>query len=400
MSSETTAWTDKLKRMALFAEIVDSGSLSAAARRLGSTPSAVSQQLRLLEEALGLVLLHRSTRRLTLTEAGERYYPACAAMVAQARSADQALERLRDEPEGELRLAAPIGFGELLASALEPLRRHPRLRLHLLLDDTPIDLIGERVDLALRVGRFTDSSLVARRLGELQRQLCAAPRYLAERGWPRHPGELAGHDWLGLPPRGTAVDTLSFQGPQGEREEVRVEARLLASQVTALQAMALAGWGLYVGMADDVRQAQAERSACARAAGLAAGAGGGVCGHAPARRTTGQGAPCAAGPAAALRGPAGLSASYSAASFAMPQATTPTCTRLSRMPAMCRRRKLGMAEASPPAIRSRSASMRGTTQRRTAKTKAATPPMASPTATRPTASWPRPPRLAATTTTE
>ncbi|MBU7576411.1 MAG: LysR family transcriptional regulator [Hydrogenophaga sp.] len=258
MSSETTAWTDKLKRMALFAEIVDSGSLSAAARRLGSTPSAVSQQLRLLEEALGLVLLHRSTRRLTLTEAGERYYPACAAMVAQARSADQALERLRDEPEGELRLAAPIGFGELLASALEPLRRHPRLRLHLLLDDTPIDLIGERVDLALRVGRFTDSSLVARRLGELQRQLCAAPRYLAERGWPRHPGELAGHDWLGLPPRGTAVDTLSFQGLQGEREEVRVEARLLASQVTALQAMALAGWGLYVGMADDVRQALAE----------------------------------------------------------------------------------------------------------------------------------------------
>jgi DNA-binding transcriptional LysR family regulator len=256
--SEATAWTDKLKRMALFAEIVDSGSISAAARRVGSTPSAVSQQLRLLEEALGLVLLHRSTRRITLTEAGERYYPACAAMVAQARSADQALERLRDEPEGELRLAAPIGFGELLSTALEPLRRHPRLRLHLLLDDTPIDLIGERVDLALRVGRFTDSALVARRLGELQRQLCAAPRYLAERGWPRHPGELAGHDWLGLPPRGSAVDTLSFQDALGRREEVRVEPRLLASQVTALQAMAVAGWGLYVGMTDDVRQAMAE----------------------------------------------------------------------------------------------------------------------------------------------
>lgn len=256
--SKATAWTDKLKRMALFAEIVDSGSISAAARRVGSTPSAVSQQLRLLEEALGLVLLHRSTRRITLTEAGERYYPACAAMVAQARSADQALERLRDEPEGELRLAAPIGFGELLSTALEPLRRHPRLRLHLLLDDTPIDLIGERVDLALRVGRFTDSALVARRLGELQRQLCAAPRYLAERGWPRHPGDLAGHDWLGLPPRGSAVDTLSFQDAQGRREEVRVEPRLLASQVTALQAMAVAGWGLYVGMTDDVRQAMAE----------------------------------------------------------------------------------------------------------------------------------------------
>lgn len=256
--NDTTAWTDKLKRMALFAEIVDSGSISAAARRVGSTPSALSQQLRLLEQALGLVLLNRSTRRITLTEAGERYYPACAAMVAQARSADQALERLRDEPEGELRLAAPIGFGELLATALEPLRRHPRLRLHLLLDDTPIDLIGERVDLALRVGRFTDSSLVARRLGELQRQLCAAPRYLAERGWPRHPSELAGFDWLGMPPRSGATETLTFHGAQGEREEVRVEPRLLASQVTALQAMALAGWGLYAGMADDVRQAITE----------------------------------------------------------------------------------------------------------------------------------------------
>ena len=256
--SDATAWTDKLKRMALFAEIVDSGSISAAARRVGSTPSAVSQQLRLLETALGLVLLHRSTRRITLTEAGERYYPACAAMVAQARSADQALERLRDEPEGELRLAAPIGFGELLSTALEPLRRHPKLRLHLLLDDTPIDLIGERVDLALRVGRFTDSALVARRLGELQRQLCAAPRYLAERGWPRHPAELAGHDWLGLPPRSGAADSLHFQDAQGEREEVRMEPRLLASQVTALQAMAVAGWGLYVGMADDVRQPMAE----------------------------------------------------------------------------------------------------------------------------------------------
>ncbi|MBL0918787.1 MAG: LysR family transcriptional regulator [Hydrogenophaga sp.] len=253
--SDAQNLADKLRRMALFAEIVDSGSISAAARRLGSTPSAVSQQLRALEHSLGLVLLHRSTRRLTLTEAGERYHPACAAMLAQARSADLALERLRDEPEGELRLAAPIGFGELIASALEPLRRHARLQLHLLLDDTPIDLIAERVDLALRVGRFSDSALVARRLGELQRVLCASPRYLAERGWPRQPDELTGHDWLALPPRGGPVETLAFQGPQGARTEVRVAPRVRASQVTVLQALALAGWGLYVGMVDDVRAA-------------------------------------------------------------------------------------------------------------------------------------------------
>lgn len=250
-------WSDQLKRMALFAEIVDSGSISAAARRLGTTPSALSQQLRLLEQSLGLTLLQRSTRKLSLTEAGERYLPACAAMVAQARSANEALLRLRDEPEGELRLAAPIGFGPLLARALTPLRQHPRLRLQLLLDDTPIDLLAERVDLALRAGQLADSSLVARPLGQLPRQLCAAPAYLAERGWPSHPRDLVDHDWLGLPPRGGQSELLVLQGPAGERESVRLGARVLASQVTALQALAVAGWGLFIAVAEDARQALA-----------------------------------------------------------------------------------------------------------------------------------------------
>ncbi len=106
---------DQYKRMALFAEVVNAGSLSAAARHLGMTPSAVSQHLRALESHLGLALLHRSTRKLTLTEAGTRYLEGCAAMVAAARSAEQALVRHRDEPEGELRIAAPIGLGVLAA---------------------------------------------------------------------------------------------------------------------------------------------------------------------------------------------------------------------------------------------------------------------------------------------
>lgn len=248
-------WTEQLKRMALFAEIVEAGSISAAARRLGGTPSALSQQLRLLERGLGLTLLQRSTRRLTLTEAGERYYPACAAMVAQARSAQAALERLRDEPEGELRITAPVGFGPLLAQALQPLRPYPKLRLHLLLDDTPIDLLAARVDLALRAGPLADSSLVARHLGDLPRQLCAAPAYLSERGWPQHPDDLASHDWLGLPPRSGSVDVLEFTGPQGERAPVRLGARVLASQVLALQDLAEAGWGLFTAVAEDARRA-------------------------------------------------------------------------------------------------------------------------------------------------
>lgn len=249
---------DQLKRMAVFAEVVAQGSLTAAARQLGMTPSAVSQHLRQLEKALGLALLHRSTRRLTLTEAGERYHAGCAAMVAAARSADQALARLRDEPEGELRLAAPIGFGSLLASALAPLRNYPKLKLQLLFDDTVIDLIEERVDIALRVGELADSSLVARKLGTMRRQLCAAPAYLAGHGWPQHPQDLLQHEWLASKSRSNGADMFELQGPDGLRETLRLEGRVQASQVTALHALALAGWGITMGVSEEDRQALAD----------------------------------------------------------------------------------------------------------------------------------------------
>ncbi len=249
---------DQLKRMAIFAEVVAAGSLTAAARRLGMTPSAVSQHLRQLEQSLGLALLHRSTRRLALTEAGERYHTGCAAMVAAARSAEQALARLRDEPEGELRLAAPIGFGSLLATALAPLRSYPKLRLALLLDDTVIDLIESRVDIALRVGEQPDSTLVARKLGSMKRQLCASPAYLAERGWPAQPQDLLKHDVLGSRPRNASFEVLELQGPGGEQQTLRLESRVQASQVTAVHALCVAGWGISVGVVDEDREALAE----------------------------------------------------------------------------------------------------------------------------------------------
>lgn len=246
------------KRMAIFAEVVAAGSLTAAARRLGMTPSAVSQHLRQLEQGLGQALLHRTTRRLALTEAGERYHTGCAAMVAAARSAEQSLAQLRDAPEGELRLAAPAGFGPLLATALAPLRSYPRLTLRLLLDDAVIDLIAARVDLALRAGTLADSTLVARKLGSLTQQLCASPAYLAERGWPAQPQDLLQHDWLGLTPRSDSANVLDLQGPAGQREVVRLVGRVLSSQVTAVQALCLQGWGIQVGVSDEARQALAD----------------------------------------------------------------------------------------------------------------------------------------------
>lgn len=249
---------DQLKRMAVFAEVVAAGSLTAAARRLGMTPSAVSQHLRQLEGALGLALLHRSTRKLTLTEAGARYIEGCTAMVAAARAAEQALQRHRDEPEGELRIAAPIGFGGLLARALAPLRRHPRLTLQLLLDDALVDLIEARVDIALRAGSLPDSSLVARRLGSMVAQMCAAPAYLAERGWPGTPQDLAAHDWLGARPFGTATQSLVLHSDAGETAVVQVNSRAQASQVTALHALCVAGWGIGVLVSEDDRRALAD----------------------------------------------------------------------------------------------------------------------------------------------
>lgn len=249
------AQMDQLKRMAVFAEVVATGSLSAAARQLQMTPSAVSQHLRQLESALGLALLHRSTRKLTLTEAGERYIEGCRAMVAAARSADQALARHRDEPEGELRIAAPIGMGGLLAQALAPLRQHPRLTLRLLLDDALIDLIKERVDIALRAGKLPDSSLVARKLGSMAAQMCAAPAYLAERGWPQQPQDLAAHDWLGGRPSTGGDDTLLLHNAAGDEVAVQVHSRAHASQVTALHALCVAGWGISVVVSDDDRRA-------------------------------------------------------------------------------------------------------------------------------------------------
>lgn len=249
---------DQLKRMAIFAEVVAAGSLTAAAKRLDMTPSAVSQHLRQLEQALGLALLHRSTRKLTLTEAGARYHVGCAAMVAAARSAEGALALLRDEPEGELRLAAPIGFASLLATALAPLRSHPKLTLRLLLDDAVIDLIEARVDIALRVGQLANSSLVARKLGSMERQLCASPAYLAEHGWPAHPQDLLQHAWLGSGADNTTFDTLELRGPGGELETVQLHGRVQATQVSALHALCVAGWGICMAVRQEDFSALAE----------------------------------------------------------------------------------------------------------------------------------------------
>ena len=190
---------DQLKRMGALAAVVRHGSFAAAARQLRTSTSAVSQQIRALEHDMGVTLLHRSTRKLSLTPAGERFHAGCAAMVAAAESAQAQLLQLRDAPEGELRIAMTVGFARHLGPVLAPLlAAHPALRLHLQVEDGFTDLVAHRIDLAIRFGRLPDSAWVAQRIGNVRMGLYAAPAYLAHYGVPTSQGALESADWLML----------------------------------------------------------------------------------------------------------------------------------------------------------------------------------------------------------
>ncbi len=269
---------DELKPLAVFAEVVDAGSMSGAARRLGMSPSAVSQTIRALETTGGVTLLHRSTRKLALTEAGERYYPHCRRLLEAARAAAQSLQTARDAPTGELRVSAPVGFAAHIAPALAPLLAEaPQLRLRLLVDDAMIDLIDARIDVAIRIGRLADSSWVARRLCDFETILCASPAYLARAGTPATPQQLPAHQWLafgrevtvGTPKEGLSATTseaatasmrtlgkgalstsqpvtmsLDAHSDAGERERVQVQARIASNNQMSLQQMCEHGLGI------------------------------------------------------------------------------------------------------------------------------------------------------------
>jgi DNA-binding transcriptional LysR family regulator len=188
---------DQLKRMAVFASVIRHGSFAAAARQLRTSTSAVSQQVRALEADMGVTLLHRSTRKLSLTPAGERFHAGCAAMVAAAESAQAQLQSLRDAPEGELRIAMTVGFGRRLGPALAPLlAAHPGLTLHLQVEDGFTDLVAHRIDLAIRFGRLPDSQWVAQRIGSVHTALYASPAYLARHGVPATLDALRQADWM------------------------------------------------------------------------------------------------------------------------------------------------------------------------------------------------------------
>lgn len=235
---------DDFQALAVFAAVVRLGSMSAAARELGTTPSAVSQRLRALEAAHGVTLLHRSTRQLRLTEVGTRVLASCQAMVQAADGAREQMQLARDTLDGELRISAPVGFARHVAPALAPLFvQHPGLRLRLLVDDRLIDLVDARIDIALRAGSLPDSTWVARRLCRFEWALFAAPGYLARRGTPTHPDELPAHDWLAHE-TGAEVFGFELSGPGGEQRSLRVQPRMVSNNLLSVGQLCAAGMGL------------------------------------------------------------------------------------------------------------------------------------------------------------
>lgn len=184
--------------MPVFVAVAESGGFAAAARRLGVSKSAVSKRITQLETELGSRLLHRTTRKLSLTEAGENYLHHAQEAIAAAQNAEDAVAQLQDAPQGLLRVNAPMSFGRLHVAPLVPafLARFPGISLEVVLDDKVVDLVEGGFDVAIRAGTLPDSTLVARKLAPCRNVLCAAPSYLARHGKPLEPADLLKHNCL------------------------------------------------------------------------------------------------------------------------------------------------------------------------------------------------------------
>ncbi|WP_042698978.1 LysR family transcriptional regulator [Azospirillum sp. B506] len=191
---------DRLDDLTVLVEVVDSGSLSAAAERLGLSASAISRRIAQMENRLGTRLLARTTRRIALTDAGATFCLRARAILAALDEAEQSLTEMGEEPRGTLRVTMPVMFGQMLVAPLLPsyLRRYPGVTLEASLSDRMQRLVDEGFDLAIRAGRLVDSTLIARRLRPLRRHVVASPDYLERRGVPRSPADLARHDCLTL----------------------------------------------------------------------------------------------------------------------------------------------------------------------------------------------------------
>jgi DNA-binding transcriptional LysR family regulator len=236
---------DRFENMRAFVTVVETGSFTAAADRLDSAKSAISRRVSALEEQLGVQLLRRTTRRINLTETGRSYYERSAQILADVSEAESAVAQEHGELRGNLRVALPLSFG--LRHMCEPVagfgRRHPRVDFDLDFNDRRVDLVEEGMDLAIRIGKLPDSSLIARRLFDSRTVVCGSKRYFDEHGTPQTPDDLRSHQCLVY---GNLTDPRKWvcKDTAGHRVQVEVNPSMTATSGDFLCAAAIQGLGI------------------------------------------------------------------------------------------------------------------------------------------------------------
>lgn len=254
---------DLIAALTTFLAVVETGSFTAAAKRGATSQSAVTRQLAQLEDHFGVRLLHRTTRRLSLTNDGEDLLAHARQLLETAEEMEAALGRHRRTAAGQVRFAAPGAFGLFLARRLPALlERHPELSVELVLGNRIGNMVEERLDLAAVAGELTDSSLVVRRISEVGLSAVAAPEYLARHGEPVHPQELADHECAVIDAGDGGHTTWRFEGPDGP-VPVAVKGRISSNSSRAVRLAALAGGGIAMlaefETADDLRDGRLKR---------------------------------------------------------------------------------------------------------------------------------------------
>ncbi len=235
---------DTLDAMAVLATVADTGSLTAAARKLGTPLTTVSRKIADLQRHLGVKLFARTGRRLVLSDAGNDYVAACRRILEQVGEAERAVAGEYSAPRGLLVLAAPIVFGRLhvLPIVTAFLKAFPEIDVQLSLSDHAVNLVEEHVDAALRIGPLSDNSMTALKVGEIRRVICAAPSYLSRRGRPRSPADLAKHDAITFEGLRSPASWM-FPAKNGQ-QAIAIHSRLVVNTAEAVMDAAAAGVGV------------------------------------------------------------------------------------------------------------------------------------------------------------
>jgi len=235
------------EEMNTFVKVVDAGSITGAANRMNRAKSAVSRHLSELETRLGVQLLKRSTRRMSLTETGKSYYEQCVRILADVEETESAVTTESAALKGKLRITAPLSFGILhLSSAVADfMQEHPELTLDVHLSDNQINLVDEGYDLAVRIADLNDSALIARRLTSIKMVACASPVYLKQHGTPQTPEDIVDHAFLHY---GNRTDSVwSYKDGQGNPGQIRLNRVLSANNGSFLRDISIAGQGIVIG---------------------------------------------------------------------------------------------------------------------------------------------------------